>query len=90
VSPTYASEILTPEVGMALDGDCCAAAGDVRGILNGIDADVWNPATRRATRQRASALAIRPARRRTRVAAASAGWGWSRDRRRRCSAWSAG
>ena len=45
VSPNYAMEILTPEFGMGFDGLLRSRAGVVSGILNGIDADVWNPAT---------------------------------------------
>jgi starch synthase len=45
VSPTYAREILTPEFGMALDGLLRSRAGVVQGILNGIDENVWNPAS---------------------------------------------
>ena len=44
VSPSYAAEILTPEGGMGLDGLLRARAGQLSGILNGIDIKVWNPA----------------------------------------------
>ena len=45
VSPTYAREILTPEGGHGLDGVLRARADRLAGILNGIDAESWNPAT---------------------------------------------
>jgi starch synthase len=45
VSPTYAREIATPEFGHGLDGVVRARAAVVSGILNGIDTEVWNPAT---------------------------------------------
>ncbi|NTJ44045.1 glycogen synthase GlgA [Agrobacterium larrymoorei] len=45
VSPSYAEEILTPEFGMGLEGVIRSRAHVLHGIVNGIDAEVWNPAT---------------------------------------------
>lgn len=45
VSPSYAREIATPEFGCGLEGVIQGRRGDVWGILNGIDPQVWNPAT---------------------------------------------
>jgi len=44
VSPTYAREICTESGGMGISGLLGARAGDVHGILNGIDTAIWNPA----------------------------------------------
>ncbi|MFO0909881.1 MAG: glycogen synthase GlgA [Isosphaeraceae bacterium] len=44
VSPTYAREIQTLEYGCGLDGVLRSRAADLRGIVNGIDSNVWNPA----------------------------------------------
>lgn len=45
VSPTYAREIMAPAGGNGLDALLRSRHGDVHGILNGLDTDVWNPAT---------------------------------------------
>jgi starch synthase len=45
VSPRYAAEIQTPAFGEGLDGVLRARGAALRGILNGIDDAVWNPAT---------------------------------------------
>jgi len=45
VSPTYAKEILTSEGGFGLDGVLRNRQAQLKGILNGIDVDLWNPET---------------------------------------------
>jgi starch synthase len=45
VSPTYANEILTPELGCGIDGPLAFRGDVLSGILNGIDTDVWDPGT---------------------------------------------
>jgi starch synthase len=45
VSPGFAAEALTPEFGMGLDADLRAKGDRFFGILNGLDTDLWDPAT---------------------------------------------
>jgi starch synthase len=45
VSPQYAREIQTEEVGYGLDKVLRSRQNDLYGILNGIDTKVWNPVT---------------------------------------------
>ena len=43
VSPSYAAELVRPAFGMGLEGVIAARAGQVSGILNGVDEAVWSP-----------------------------------------------
>jgi len=45
VSPTYSREIQTPEFGCGLDEALRLRTDRLSGILNGVDYNVWNPAT---------------------------------------------
>jgi starch synthase len=45
VSQTYSREIQTPEFGFGLDGLIRERQDRLVGVVNGIDTDVWNPAT---------------------------------------------
>jgi starch synthase len=45
VSPTYAEEICTPELGFGLDGVLRQRRDALVGILNGADYQAWNPET---------------------------------------------
>ncbi len=45
VSPRYAQEIQTAEFGCGLEGVVAARGEDLKGLLNGVDTAIWNPAT---------------------------------------------
>ena len=60
VSPTYAAEICAPEGGMGMDGLLRGRADLLRGILNGIDVKVWDPAADSLIAARFSAADMEP------------------------------
>ncbi len=45
VSPSYASEIQTPQYGYGLEAELQKRRENLFGIINGIDTDTWNPQT---------------------------------------------
>ncbi|MEM9223861.1 MAG: glycogen synthase GlgA [Pseudomonadota bacterium] len=45
VSPTYARELSLPEFGLGFEGIVGARRNELSGVLNGVDLDIWNPAT---------------------------------------------
>jgi starch synthase len=45
VSPTYAREVLEPAGGRGLDADLRGRGASFGGILNGLDQELWDPAT---------------------------------------------
>ncbi len=45
VSPSYAKEIQTAEFGFGLEGLLSQRGNEIKGILNGIETDEWNPKT---------------------------------------------
>ncbi|HUG38614.1 MAG TPA: glycogen/starch synthase, partial [Candidatus Limnocylindrales bacterium] len=54
VSRTYAQEIRTPAYGNGLEGVLEDRSADLYGVVNGIDAEAWNPATDAALARRYS------------------------------------
>ncbi len=58
VSPTYAQEICTPAYGMGFEGLLQTRSNQLTGILNGIDDEVWNPATDNALAQKYDAKSL--------------------------------
>jgi starch synthase len=58
VSPTYAREIRGEEFGMGMDGVLNARPDGVEGILNGLDMEMWNPATDPVAPRRYSAADV--------------------------------
>ena len=58
VSPSYAAEMATEAFGCGLDGLVSVRGSDVSGILNGVDGDIWNPATDAAIAARYSPAAL--------------------------------
>ena len=88
VSPTYAEEIQTPELGCG-PGRAAARArtAALHGILNGIDAHEWNPATDPLLPARYNAEDS-PGKARVQArSCSSASASSARSRARRCSGW---
>lgn len=59
VSRTYAREIMTSKFGHGLEGVLQERAADLHAIPNGIDADIWDPATDPFLTQHFSAMDMR-------------------------------
>ena len=87
VSPGYAREIQTPELGFGLDGLLRARAADLIGILNGIDIEFWDPARDPLIAQRYDADWLE--RKAPNKAALQRAFGLPERRALPCSAWRA-
>lgn len=68
VSPNYAREILTAEFGEGLAADLRQRPDGISGILNGIDVDVFNPATDRALARTYTSATVVEGKRQNRLA----------------------
>ncbi|MER3555502.1 MAG: glycogen synthase [Meiothermus sp.] len=60
VSPSYADEIRSPYFGDGLDGVLREQSYKLRGILNGLDTEYWNPASDRYLPQHYTVQDLRP------------------------------
>lgn len=58
VSPTYCREIQTRQLGMGLEGLLAARSNRLHGVLNGLDPDLWDPATDQAVTNNYTAKAL--------------------------------
>jgi starch synthase len=70
VSPTYAREILTPEFGNRLEGVLAARAAVLSGIVNGLDLEIWDPASDQALPQTFNSASVAAGKAVTRAALA--------------------
>ena len=59
VSPSYAEEIQTDELGFGLQGLLTYRSADLIGILNGVDPHEWNPATDRSIARQYDAKSLK-------------------------------
>jgi starch synthase len=74
VSPTYSREIQTAAFGCGMEGVVSARRDDLSGLINGIDDDIWNPATDPALVATYSADELKGKAKCKRALLASRGW----------------